>query len=392
MFLSETPLIAVTESDLERLIADGVPESRELEYKRDRIGSDDNAKREFLKDVTAFANTQSGHIVIGMDASGGVPTDLSGITGTDPDSEKQRLQNMLRDAVQPALLGVQMHEVPRAAGGFALILRIPRSWNPPHRVSFRGWNRFFLRHSSGVEEMDVEQLRAVFLGASEMELRVRRFQEDRVQAIKSGRTPVRVESRGCAVLHIVPLGGETRSLVIEQASKTIVPFGPIYGGGSTFTNRPNFDGLLTFVGSGETPVPEYTQLYRNGRIEAVLGRLVREADQGRRFFREAVLRNALVQSLPAYLNLLNSLGFGPPYVTMLSLVGVGGSSLGDEGWPSVEADRDDLLLEPIRIEVGRLEGDWHPILRPLLDTLWNVFGFLRSPDFSTEGKWKPRRG
>jgi hypothetical protein len=47
-----------------------------IDYKRDLFESADGDKKEFLKDVTSFANPVSGHILVGMAATAGVPTDL----------------------------------------------------------------------------------------------------------------------------------------------------------------------------------------------------------------------------------------------------------------------------------------------------------------------------
>lgn len=60
-------------------------ESRDLDFKRDAIARDDKARREFLKDITAFANTAGGHLVIGMDEASGVAAGLCGITSPPAD-------------------------------------------------------------------------------------------------------------------------------------------------------------------------------------------------------------------------------------------------------------------------------------------------------------------
>jgi hypothetical protein len=54
-FLSTVALTDLSEAHIARLVADGVAESRELDFKRMPYGDDREAKREFLKDVTAFA-------------------------------------------------------------------------------------------------------------------------------------------------------------------------------------------------------------------------------------------------------------------------------------------------------------------------------------------------
>ena len=69
-------------------------------------------------------------------------------------------------------------------GRCAFVVRVPRSWNPPHRVNFKNWNRFFARNSNGAHEVNVEELRALFTASASVAERVREFRTNRVN-IKS---------------------------------------------------------------------------------------------------------------------------------------------------------------------------------------------------------------
>jgi predicted HTH transcriptional regulator len=93
--LTATRMEEIEERHLLVLIENKVPESRDLEYKRDPIGRDDRAKKEFLKDVTAFANTAGGHIVIGMAEADGVAAALPGTDDRPADEEIRRLESIL---------------------------------------------------------------------------------------------------------------------------------------------------------------------------------------------------------------------------------------------------------------------------------------------------------
>ncbi len=403
-FLSALAIGDITAADIARLAADGLGESRELEFKRDPYGGGRDATREFLKDVTALANTFGGHLIIGMDEDDGIASQAVPIVDRSFDGEKQRLENVLRDAVEPRLFGVQMQHVP-VAGGFVLVIHVPRSWNPPHRV-LMGDNRFFGRNSTGAYPMDVEQLRAVFLGASEMEQRVRVFRQERLDLIASGNGPAQIRNqpiilrtgagprtssqpppqpakRGLVALHIVPLGASDQSLDIGEAvthHNDLAPFG------SAFTNhwRPNLDGLLTLTVSGHDGiVSAYTQLFRDGRLETVRGHII--MDNG------AIDPPDLLEGLerlPAYIRALARFGFGPPFVVMLSLIGVKNTLLGGT---RQFADRENLSIDPVTITTVELAGEWHSHLRPLLDALWNAYGVVRCPYFTDAGQWTPPR-
>jgi len=70
-------LNAITEEDLQSLITNGVAEGRTIDYKRDLPGNSDGDKKEFLADVSSFANTGGGDLVFGMDEAGGLPTRIA---------------------------------------------------------------------------------------------------------------------------------------------------------------------------------------------------------------------------------------------------------------------------------------------------------------------------
>ncbi len=50
-------------SDIQRLIDNQVAERRTLEFKRDLPGDTKDERKEFLADVTSFANAQGGDII-----------------------------------------------------------------------------------------------------------------------------------------------------------------------------------------------------------------------------------------------------------------------------------------------------------------------------------------
>lgn len=87
MPLSHKPLEAVTEGDLKLLIDGAVAEGRRIEFKRDLPGRRDDDKREFLADVTSFANAAGGDLIFGMDESGGVAASITPIAEADADAE-----------------------------------------------------------------------------------------------------------------------------------------------------------------------------------------------------------------------------------------------------------------------------------------------------------------
>src|SRR6266446_2080059 len=105
-------LTDIDESDLQALVDAQVAERKTIEYKQALPGGTDDNKREFLADVSSFANAAGGNLL------------------DDVDAQKLRLENMLRDGIAPRLPRVDVHPVVLASkpGYYVLILRMQKSW------------------------------------------------------------------------------------------------------------------------------------------------------------------------------------------------------------------------------------------------------------------------
>jgi predicted HTH transcriptional regulator len=133
MALRHLTLNQIDEAQLQRLIDGRASETRDIEYKRDSYGNADKDHGEYLADISSFANAAGGDIIVGMTARGGVPTGFSPLQ-IDSDAEILRLENIARTGLQPRIFGLVIRGVPIAGGGSILVVRIPRSYNQPHRI------------------------------------------------------------------------------------------------------------------------------------------------------------------------------------------------------------------------------------------------------------------
>lgn len=145
------------ETDLQELVAAQVPEGLGIEYKREAYGNSDADKREALKDLSAFANAHGGHLAIGIEAKNGIPIAQQGVQGLNADDEILRMGQLIRSGIEPRIINVRTKSIRLQYGNTALLLRIPRSWNVPHRISAQNSNRFWLRNSSGVPEASMDE-------------------------------------------------------------------------------------------------------------------------------------------------------------------------------------------------------------------------------------------
>ncbi len=394
MAISAIPLDQVSEVDLQRLVENRVPESMTLEFKREPYGTSDQAKKTWLKHVSALANTAGGDLIIGIEEVDGVAFRLVGLRSTTADEEIRRLEQILQDGLEPRLIGTRMHAVPLSAGGFVLVVRVLRSWNAPHRVVYGDSNRFYGRRARSTFELGVEQLRHAFLGVAETERRLTDFRLERLARLKTGVGEPLLIGPGQLVLHLMPLQTPVVSISAHDAKQCNAGFAPM---GATNWNRfVNFDGVLLAPGqtSGSRGYTAFTQVFRSGRIEAGRGLILFRRSDDDPFFTDYVGSVPdLLRSIPTYVRSLDRLGIAPPFIAMVSLLDVRGSVMGDPNRMFIgrlpRLDRDDLLFDPVLLETAEFVPGWEKIMRPVLDAWWNAHGWDRCMQlFDEAGDWK----
>jgi hypothetical protein len=236
----ELPIDAIDEAALQRLIDNQMSESRDLEFKRELPGGGDEASREFLADVTAFANAQGGDIIYGLHENNGAAADLPGVDVDDPDAAILRLEGKLQTGVEPRLVGVRTRWVPLANGSGALVLRVPGSLNAPHRVSFKNGARFYGRNSRGKYELDVHDLRYAFTETAQLPQQFRQLHAEAISASQGVDMPFAIEQAPVAVISVAPLGlfREERRIPVTRDNAVV----PVRVG--AFTALDTIEGVL----------------------------------------------------------------------------------------------------------------------------------------------------
>jgi len=145
------------ESDLLKLIADQVQESRTLDYKAcGALGKSNGKKDEISKDVSAFANSAGGTIVYGMIESGHLPDRLD--VGFDPDDfSREWLEQVINSRVHPRIPGIVIRPVPLVStspGRVAYVVCVPQS-DTAHQASDKRYYKRFNFQSVMMEDYEV---------------------------------------------------------------------------------------------------------------------------------------------------------------------------------------------------------------------------------------------
>lgn len=382
----------IQEQDLQELVNNSVFERKTLEYKLTLPGNTDSEKKEFLADVSSFANAAGGDLVYGIlqDNEIGLPKELGGLEVQNVDQEILRLESIIRDGIQPRLT-VRSQQIQLTNSKVALIVRVQgRSWISPHRVVFRDWNKFFSRGTNGKYEMDVTELRLAFNWSGSFIEKIRSFREDRISKIHANETPVPLEQGAKIVLHLIPITAfdPSNQLSVEEIASQDEKLRPIMVG-HNIDQRYNLDGFLTLGAhqSGETW--SYLQVFRNGIFEAVEGAML----GSQRIIPPSLYEQELIESLQHYLPAMKALNVALPIFVFLTFVGVKGYSMGlhksifrrVEGSP---IDREVLIFPEVMVE--RYDCKIEDVFRPIFDSVWNSCGYSRSLNYDKEGKWQPQ--
>jgi hypothetical protein len=390
ILISKT-LSEINEADLQSLVDNAVLDKKYFSFEQ-VLPYYDSEIAEFLSDVSSFANSNGGQVIFGisLDSKTGYPSKLEGFSLRNVNQDAVRLLSMIQEGIEPLIPQVAVKPIALSNSKVALVVRVEKSWNIPHRVKYKGYNHFFGRNTSGRYELDLSELRVAFSFVDNIAERIRKFREDRIARLLSYNTPVPFSETAKSMLHLIPLasfGPGKRYDLDKIASDSSQLMAPIYTG--SYSHRYNFDGFVTYS-SGEVS-DSYVQLFRNGVVEVVEGFLLKPSGD-ELHIPSVAFEEELIESLPRYLRVLKALGVELPLFAVLTLVGVRGYSMSGGGplyRAGLQVDRDVVCVPEVLI--NNYDEPASRILRPLFDTVWNACGFARSLNYDADGNWRPKR-
>jgi hypothetical protein len=384
----------VTPADVTALVANQVRETRHLDYKAALPSTGNEERKEFLADVTSFANAGGGALVYGVSETKGddgkntgIPAAIVGLGSSNLDAEILRLDNWLRTGVEPRLPSHRFHAVDGLTEGPVLVLTIGQSWLGPHMVAVAD-SRFYSRTSAGKYPLDVGEIRNAFFQSDELPARLRRWRDERLGLIASGETPVQLRDGARVAMHLNPFSSFDRSRKIDFDAWTRAS--PAASGGSLSGRHFNADGHVGYTGgTNDHGQRAYLQFFRSGAVEsvAVYHHMVENVPVMNIWHAE----KEIVDGIRAYLPILDKIGAGVPIGVSVALLGIRGyglvpSILRDLGGTPV-VRRAVVVLPEILIE--NLGIDVPTMLRPVFDALWQTFGVRQSLCFDEQGSWNP---
>jgi Putative DNA-binding domain len=388
----------ITADDILRLVSDKIAEHKTLEYKATLALGNTDEKAEFLSDVSSFANASGGDILFGItderegSSATGVPGELVGLALTNASAECNRVEQLIRDGIQPRLpvLFVKTIEVPEH--GIVLLVRVGKSWIAPHMVSYANRTRFFSRNSStGKVQLDVQQIGAAFAQQRGIGERLRDWKADRISKAISGNGPVQLA--GAQLLfHFVPAATvaadnvqfprmfDTNKLSSMRLLMCLSPQ----------TSRYNADGLL-FVSQRTTDnAQSYLQLFKDGALE--YGDSYVFNSYGAAHIASQTFEGKIVKTFARALNLLSMLAVSSPIYVGLTLIEMKGRTMALPFYninyerQSDPFDRDVILCPDVLISDGPDDEPFSETLLPIVNSVWQAAGMEKSP-YINDGRW-----
>lgn len=366
----------IKKADLQALIDNQVFENRELEYKDYSFVDgklQDKQKDKFMKEIAAFANTNGGTIIIGMqEDENRLPTKLSGagMGLGDFDSWLSSFRQLVLSRIRPHLHGIDCVPVELGDNNIAIVISVPKSFARPHSFWDGNKDEFFMRHVNGIMYMDIDDLRKEFLYTSGLQEKIREFKRERISLILANECVGNLGNLAKLVIHIVPEWsfelGNTVDLKLIDRNSSVHPLS-----GSSWNYRYNADGYCIFGADHLTNlIQTYTQFFRNGIIEATEVRCI-SGYKNKEVYNWSSLQGQLTRVISDYGTHLDMLNVPKPWHISATLLNAKGYFT-NTGWDTSAPIERDIVnsLESICTEEHSLQD----ALKQVFNSLSNAFG------------------
>ncbi len=167
----------IKEKELNDFLAREHRENRFLDYKLKYEQKDKTSKKEFLKDITALANSQGGNLIIGVEEvkKEGVtlPGKLIGIE--DGPSFVNSYRDLCNDAIDPRIHGLVIKDIHLSNKRWAVIVYVPPSLRRPHMAGLQ--KRFYIRRDDKSVPMTTDEIKGAVMEIVSLEKSILEYKE-----------------------------------------------------------------------------------------------------------------------------------------------------------------------------------------------------------------------
>lgn len=394
--LLDKKIESININDIQSLVENSVCENKSLDYKRELHIDTDADKREFLADISSFANSNGGEIIFGIeeDSIEKIPTKIVGIPYENDDILIRKLEDFIRQSIQPIILNIEYKVIELVDNKCILIIRIPQSLIAPHRVEYKGHNKFFTRNNKGKYQMDVNELRLSFNSGLNLEKRIEDFKMNRYYEILSNKYNKLINDSPIFVIHYIPLSAlnDISHLSINDIKQAMTKANSMalgYG----YSKRITLDGVAMDYKENERS--SFAIYKNNGIIEKATTNFFKKE-----YVVTSIHPNPVIDMINGY-QILNktisdfnevkdyyiSVGINTPLIIACSILNAQGFTIPTRDWYEIlgKVDRDILLIDNLYVE--NFNDETEIILKPIFDSIYNACGYEKCPAYNDEDNY-----
>lgn len=277
-----------------------------------------------------------------------------------------------------------------------MAIRVPRSWAGPHRVKTN--QHFYYREGLRKRQLDVQELRELFLRSEDRGSRLRDFRAERISKILTGDAPCTLSPGTWMVLHLCPAQAVLGPVSIDPSQflwgaspqpRPIPVFSTLSG-----NNRVNFDGIVSTIPChDDIKHLGYSLLFRNSYFEAVKVFNNPHQHHPKYYnFPSQLYESECIKLLKSFRNLLTELELNTEIIALLSVLYADKATFGldpmkymQSGQPS-RFDRQHILVPDFIIPSDRSPEQG---LQPIFNIVWQSCGLPKSMNYKDDGVWAP---
>lgn len=328
-----------------------------MEYKHQL---DNGEKNKILKTVCGFANADGGLFIYGLEEKNGEAHKITGISlkSKSWDDKKLQIQDWIDRGIEPRLnIEINMQNLDNDK--IAILIKVPKSWNPPHCVKHKSNRLFYIRRDGSTNLMDYDELRQMFDLNNRLIENINNFRDERIVNFESEN-----QEKFKVIFHAIPLNAFSNNQIdLEKAQKKL-EIREIIGG----FYKPNFEGLY------QPHSTFFRQFYRNGIYEMHYTQYNTIEEIPLKYFEEEYLKFA-----EEILDFYQKVDILCPIIFFVSLTNVQNHELTTNGLPRRNKvfDKKRSILNPKGIIIRnktQIENEVNNLFIPL----WNHFGISKN--------------
>jgi len=147
--------LPLTIADIDKLITDEVQESIHLDYKDSRAILDFD---ELAKDVSAFANSDGGLLIFGIQEKEHLP--IGKDNGVEHQKyNRERIENIITSRISPRIDDLLISQIPISASTSFYAINVPKSFRGPHQAPNKKYYKRFNFKSEPMEDYEINDVR-----------------------------------------------------------------------------------------------------------------------------------------------------------------------------------------------------------------------------------------